>query len=52
MLTMSMGHSWHAKRKAASPAFSSRHVKRMTKVALDKTEDWIHDTLMEHANNN
>ena len=52
MLTMSMGHSWHAKRKVASPAFSSRHVKRMTKVALDKTEDWIQDTLMEHANNN
>ena len=52
MLTMSMGHSWHAKRKAVSPAFSSRHVKRMTKVALDKTEDWIQDTLMEYANNN
>eukprot|EP00579_Thalassiosira_antarctica_P022059 CAMPEP_0201987392 /NCGR_PEP_ID=MMETSP0904-20121228/91774_1 /ASSEMBLY_ACC=CAM_ASM_000553 /TAXON_ID=420261 /ORGANISM="Thalassiosira antarctica, Strain CCMP982" /LENGTH=176 /DNA_ID=CAMNT_0048541497 /DNA_START=59 /DNA_END=589 /DNA_ORIENTATION=- len=37
------GHEWHAKRKAASPAFSSNHVKRMTRVALEKTEEWIYD---------
>ena len=46
MLTMSMSHAWYMKRKAASPAFSSNHVKRMTKVALDKTEQWIQNTLL------
>jgi len=52
MLTMSMSHAWYMKRKAASPAFSSNHVKRMTKVALDKTEQWIQNTLLLANNNN
>lgn len=44
MLVMN-GHGWYKKRKAASPAFSSNQVKRMTRVALEKTEEWIQDTL-------
>ena len=39
------GHGWYAKRKAASPAFSSNHVKRMTRVALENNETWIQETL-------
>lgn len=49
MFTMN-GHGWHAKRKAAAPAFSSKNVKRMNSVALEKTEAWIEDTLMQHSN--
>ena len=33
MLSMN-GHYHHAKRKAAAPAFSSNHIKRMTRVAI------------------
>ncbi|KAL7542129.1 hypothetical protein ACHAXR_011544, partial [Thalassiosira sp. AJA248-18] len=51
MLTMN-GHKWYAKRKAAAPAFSTNHVKRMTRVALEKTEAWIKDVLMASNNNN
>jgi len=32
---------WHSRRQAIAPSFSSNHVKRMNKVAIDKTEDWI-----------
>ena len=39
-------HGWYAKRKATSPAFSSNHVKRMTRVALEKAEAWIRNTLL------
>lgn len=49
MLT-SNGKRWHNKRKAASPAFSSNHVKRMTRVALEKTDAWIQDTLAVDEN--
>mmetsp|Transcript_22914 Transcript_22914/g.47846 ORF Transcript_22914/g.47846 Transcript_22914/m.47846 type:complete len:188 (+) Transcript_22914:371-934(+) len=35
------GARGHAKRKAVMPAFSSKHVKRMAEVALNKTEAWI-----------
>mmetsp|Transcript_11065 Transcript_11065/g.23636 ORF Transcript_11065/g.23636 Transcript_11065/m.23636 type:complete len:483 (-) Transcript_11065:361-1809(-) len=45
MITMN-GDSWHAKRKSIAPAFSSKHVKRMSKVALEKTEAWMKDTLL------
>ena len=44
--TSYLGKLWHAKRKACSPAFSSNHIKRMNRVALEKTESWIKDTLM------
>jgi len=44
--TSHLGKLWHAKRKACSPAFSSNHIKRMNKVALEKTESWIKDTLL------
>ncbi|KAL7526862.1 hypothetical protein ACHAWF_001941, partial [Thalassiosira exigua] len=40
------GDAWHSKRKAIAPAFSSRQVKRMTHMALEKTDEWIQDTLM------
>jgi len=51
LLTMN-GHGWYSKRKATAPAFSSNHVKRMTRVALEKTELWIHDTLIKHSSDN
>lgn len=35
------GPQWHAKRKTIAPAFSSNHIRRMTRVALEKTEEWI-----------
>eukprot|EP00578_Thalassiosira_sp_NH16_P011618 CAMPEP_0181122776 /NCGR_PEP_ID=MMETSP1071-20121207/25506_1 /TAXON_ID=35127 /ORGANISM="Thalassiosira sp., Strain NH16" /LENGTH=475 /DNA_ID=CAMNT_0023207793 /DNA_START=27 /DNA_END=1454 /DNA_ORIENTATION=+ len=44
MFTMN-GSGHHEKRKAVAPAFSSNHIKRMNKVALDKTEEWIKNTL-------
>lgn len=40
------GPSWHSKRKATAPAFSSNQIKRMTKVALEKTDAWIESTLI------
>jgi len=39
------GPEWHAKRKSVAPAFASKHVRKMTNVALRMTEAWIHDTL-------
>ena len=30
-----------------APAFSSTHIRRMTRVALDKTEAWIENVLKE-----
>ena len=39
------GNQWHARRKWASPAFSSNHVRRMNNVALEKTEIWIREKL-------
>ena len=47
-LNTTNGAVWHAKRKAVAPAFSSNQVKRMTKVALDKTEAWINEALLRH----
>ena len=41
------GSEWHKKRKVVAPAFSSRHIKRMNRVALDKTEEWIKNTLLD-----
>lgn len=49
-LNTTNGAVWHAKRKAVAPAFSSNHVKRMTKVALDKTEAWINEALLRRNN--
>ncbi|KAL9186456.1 hypothetical protein ACHAXT_005694 [Thalassiosira profunda] len=40
------GAEWHAKRKACAPAFSSGQIRRMTRVALDKTEAWIQNKLL------
>ena len=48
----SNSQTWHAKRKAAAPAFSSNHNKRMTKVAADITETWVNDKLAVLSNNN
>ena len=41
VFTLNVGPEWHAKRKAVAPAFSYKYVKRMNRVALEKTEDWI-----------
>lgn len=35
------GAEWYNKRKAAAHAFASKYVKRMTNMAIAKTEDWI-----------
>eukprot|EP00536_Pseudo-nitzschia_multiseries_P014875 jgi/Psemu1/216151/e_gw1.781.11.1 len=43
------GSYWHARRKGASPAFSNRHVKRMSQVALERTEQWIQQVLIPCA---
>jgi len=37
------GPRWHSRRKATAPAFSSNHVRRMTSVASEKTQEWIND---------
>jgi cytochrome P450 len=41
----SNGEVWHSKRKAVAAAFSSNHVKRMTKLAMEFTDSWIDNTL-------
>ena len=35
------GMKWKSSRKAVSQAFSSRHIRRMNQVCMDKTEKWI-----------
>ena len=45
------GDGWHENRKAVAPAFSSNHIKRMTRMAMEKTEVWIRDMLMDPAKN-
>ena len=40
------GKCWHSRRKGLAPAFSSKHVKRMNEVAVEKAEDWIKDKLV------
>jgi Cytochrome P450 len=40
------GEFWHSRRKGLAPAFSSKHVKRMNAVALEKTEEWIQTRLV------
>lgn len=47
VFTSNPGAGWHSKRKAVAPAFSSTHIRRMTRVALDKTEAWIENVLKE-----
>jgi len=41
----SNGEVWHTKRKSCAPAFSSNHIKRMNKVAMEKTNNWIEEEL-------
>jgi cytochrome P450 len=45
------GSPWHSRRKGMAPAFSSKHVRRMNKVASDKVHEWIEarlDTFIEN----
>lgn len=46
-LNTTNGAEWHAKRKAVAPAFSPNQVKRMTTVALTRTEAWIQRMSLE-----
>ena len=46
------GSVWHSKRKAIATAFSSNHVKRMNKVAVEMTDCWIHERLQTTSNSN
>jgi len=48
----SNGEVWHSKRKAVAAAFSSNHVKRMTKLAMEFTDSWIDNTLSASFSNN
>jgi len=41
----SNGSIWHSKRKSCAPAFSSNHIKRMNKIAMEKTNNWIQEEL-------
>jgi len=41
----SEGHRWKFARKGVAPAFSSRHIRRMNTVCLQKTEEWIQQKL-------
>jgi len=45
-MATSNGKFWHDRRKGMAPAFSSRHVKRMNAVALEKVEEWIEKKLL------
>lgn len=45
MFTSSGGNIWHSKRKSCAPAFSSNHIKRMNKIAMEKTNKWIDEEL-------
>jgi cytochrome P450 len=45
VFTLNPDNGWHARRKAVAPAFSSNQIRRMTRVALDKTDAWINNTL-------
>lgn len=45
----SNGAVWHAKRTAVAPAFASKHVKRMTQLAMEFTETWMRETLESPA---
>mmetsp|Transcript_13962 Transcript_13962/g.26277 ORF Transcript_13962/g.26277 Transcript_13962/m.26277 type:complete len:495 (-) Transcript_13962:100-1584(-) len=40
------GEFWHSRRKGLAPAFSSKHIKRMNAVALEKTDEWIQTRLI------
>ena len=35
------GEEWYKKRKAVAHAFASKHVKRMSNMAIEKTDEWI-----------
>lgn len=50
-MLVSNGHVWYAKRKAASPAFSSNHIRRMLNVAVQKTDEWINTSLRNDGGN-
>ena len=45
------GKYWHSRRKGMAPAFSSKHIKRMNKVAADKVDEWIQTRLMTFVHN-
>ncbi len=38
---ISNGEFWHSRRRGVSPAFSSKHIKRMNEVASQKVDEWI-----------
>ena len=45
VITSRGGSYWHSRRKAVSPAFSSKHVKRMNRIASQKINEWIQTKL-------
>ena len=47
----SNGAEWHSRRKGLAPAFSSKHVRRMNKVAMQKVNAWIDTRLSKFAKN-
>lgn len=47
----SNGEAWHSRRKGLSPAFSSKHIRRMNEVAAQKVDDWINTRLSKLIDN-
>jgi len=47
----SNGQLWHSRRKGMSPAFSSKHVRRMNAVSAQKVDEWIKTRLMTFIEN-
>ena len=47
----SNGAEWHSRRKGLAPAFSSKHVRRMNKVAMQKINAWIETRLCSFVEN-
>ncbi|KAG7363512.1 cytochrome P450 [Nitzschia inconspicua] len=47
----SNGYRFYHARKAMAPAFANNHIKRMDKVTISKTEEWIEGRLEDHVKN-
>jgi len=47
----SNGAKWHSRRKGLAPAFSSKHIRRMNEVAMQKINTWIEMRLSKFVEN-
>ena len=51
LITSDGGAEWHRRRKGMSTAFSSKHIRRMNKVAMQKINTWIDTRLSKFIEN-